>query len=145
MTVTQEFKEASSRAAIRGLRGLEQTAIMLETYAPEVFPEINEQGQKHFGRVMMEGAAQSIRDAWSSAVVEVENFPDDPQNLVESHGRLRQSLLEIAAHLHAASIQSSPSDDQIIAGHVRDAMEIAKTALKSGVLKHGIPLSNLEQ
>lgn len=143
MTIKQEFKEASSRAAIRGLRGLEQTAIMLETYASDVFPEVNEQGQKHFGRVMMESAAQSIRDAWSSAIVEVENFPDDPQNLIESHGRLRQSLLEIAAHLHAASIQASPRDDQIISGHVRDALGIAKEALKSGVLKHGIPQSNL--
>jgi hypothetical protein len=71
--VTPEFREASERAAIRALRGLEQTAIMLETYAPEVFPEINEQGQKHFGRVMMESAAQAIRDSWSQAIREVEN------------------------------------------------------------------------
>ena len=35
MTVTPEFKEASSRAAIRALRGLEQTAVMLEKWGLE--------------------------------------------------------------------------------------------------------------
>jgi len=40
---------------------LEQTAVMLETYAPQIFPEVNEQGQKDFGRVVMESAAESIR------------------------------------------------------------------------------------
>ena len=89
MTVTPEFREASTRAAIRGLRGLEQTAVMLETYAPDVFPEVNEHGQKHFGRVMMEIAAEAIRSAWSSAIVEVENFPDDPASMIEQRGKLR--------------------------------------------------------
>jgi hypothetical protein len=64
--VTIEFMDASAKAAICALRGLEQTAIMLETYAPEVFPEVNEQGQKHFGRVMMESAARAIREAWAA-------------------------------------------------------------------------------
>lgn len=44
MAITPEFKEASSRAAIRALRGLEQTAIMLEKWGPEAFPA-NEQGR----------------------------------------------------------------------------------------------------
>ena len=131
MSVTPEFKEASSRAAIRALRNLEQTATMLETYAPDVFPEINEQGQKHFGRAMMESAAQAIRDSWKAAVVEVESFPDDPANIIEERGRLRQALLEIAGELGAALVQQSPSDDQIIMDHVRDAHQIAKDALKS--------------
>lgn len=69
--VTEEFKAASSRAAIKALRGLEQTAIMLETHAPEIFPEVNKLGQMHFGRCMMEAAAQSIREAWASAIEEV--------------------------------------------------------------------------
>lgn len=70
--VTPEFKEASAKAAIRALRGLEQTAIMLDTYAPEIFPEVNDQGQIHFGRAIMESAATSIRDAWKQAISEVE-------------------------------------------------------------------------
>lgn len=134
MTVTPEFKEASARAAIRGLRGLEQTAIMLETYAPDVFPEINEHGQKHFGRVMMESAAEAIRSAWSNAIVEVENFPDDPASLIDQRGKLRQALLEIAGELGAALVQQSPNDDKIIMDHVREASEIAKRALKSNLV-----------
>lgn len=130
MTVTPEFKEASARAAIRALRELEQTAIMLETYAPEVFPEINEQGQKHFGRVMMESAAEAIRGAWAKAIKEAENFPDDPANLIEQRGKVRQALLEICGELGAADVQSCASDDQIIMQHVRDAKELAAAALK---------------
>lgn len=73
MPVTDQFKEDSARAAIRALRGLEQTAVMLETYAPDLYPDVDEQGRKHFGRVMMECAAQAIRDAWSDAIKDVEN------------------------------------------------------------------------
>lgn len=135
MTVTPEFKEASTRAAIRGLRGLEQTAKMLETWAPDVFPEINEQGQKHFGRVMMESAAEAIREAWRGAIVEVEAFPDDPANLIEERGKLRQALLEIAAHTGACLIQQIDTDDKIIMDHVREANQLAKDALKSGLVK----------
>lgn len=73
MSVTEQFKDDSAKAAIRALRGLEQTAIMLEKWAPEIFPNVNEHGQKDFGRVMMESAAQAIRDAWSDAVRDAEN------------------------------------------------------------------------
>ena len=73
MSGTDQFKEDSAMAAIRALRGLEQTAIMLETYAPEIFPAVDEHGRKDFGRVMMESAAQAIRDAWSDAIKDVEN------------------------------------------------------------------------
>jgi hypothetical protein len=76
MTVTEKFKNDSAIAAIRALRGLEQTAIMLETYAPEIFPETTEVNgvlQKHFGRVMMESAAQAIRESWANAIKETEN------------------------------------------------------------------------
>ena len=76
MPVDQEFVERASRAAIKALRGLEQTAIMLETYAPEVFPDVNEQGQIHFGRALMESAAKSIRQAWADAIAEVSAMPD---------------------------------------------------------------------
>jgi hypothetical protein len=37
-----------------------------------VFPEINDKGQKHFGRVMMEAAAESIREAFANAIKQVE-------------------------------------------------------------------------
>ena len=73
MPVTEQFKEDSARAAIRALRGLEQTARMLETYAPDLYPEVDEHGRKHFGRVLMESAAQAIRDAWTDAIKDVEN------------------------------------------------------------------------
>jgi hypothetical protein len=76
MPVTEKFKEDSAIAAIRALRGLEQTAIMLEAYAPEIFPETkvtNGVEQRPFGRVMMESAAQAIREAWATAIKETEN------------------------------------------------------------------------
>lgn len=73
MAVTDAFKDDSARAAIKALRGLEQTAIMLETYAPEIFPNVDEHGRKDFGRVMMESAAQAIRDAWADAIRDTEN------------------------------------------------------------------------
>lgn len=76
MTVTEKFKNDSAMAAIRALRGLEPTSIMLEKYAPDIFPEVvvvNGVEQKHFGRLMMESAAQAIRDAWVQAIKEAEN------------------------------------------------------------------------
>lgn len=74
-SVTPEFIDASAKAAIRALRGLEQTAIMLETWAPECFPVLPEdEGKKHFARVLMESAAEAIREAWASAIREVEEF-----------------------------------------------------------------------
>lgn len=73
MTVTEQFKDDSARAAIRALRGLEQTAVMLEKWAPEIFPTVDEHGRKDFGRAMMESAAQAIRDAWADAIKDTEN------------------------------------------------------------------------
>lgn len=141
MPITPEFKEASTRAAIRGLRGLEQTAIMLETYAPEIFPETSEVNgvtQKHFGRVMMESAAEAIRDAWKGAIIEIEHFPDDPANLIEQRGKLRQTLLEIAALLRdTTAAQDDPS------GYVREAFDLAKNALASNLVE-GIPPAETE-
>jgi hypothetical protein len=37
---------------------------MLEKHAPEIFPEVNDKGQVHFCRAMMEAAAEAIRNAW---------------------------------------------------------------------------------
>jgi hypothetical protein len=130
MTVSPEFIEASGRAAIRALRGLEQTAIMLEKYGADIFPDMNEQGQKHFGRVMLESAAEAIREAWATAIKESENFPDNPANLIEQRGKVRQALLEICGELGAADVQSCASDDQIIMRHVRDAKALATAARK---------------
>jgi len=132
MTVTPEFKEASSRAAIRALRGLEQTAIMLEKWGPEAFPA-NEQGQVHFGRAITDAAAQAIREAWKAAIVEVEAFPNDPNSFLEERGKLRQALLEITGELGAALTQRTLSDDIIIMGHIEMAKQIATDALKSRI------------
>lgn len=132
-SVTPEFKEASTRAAIRGLRGLEQTAIMLETYAPEIFPETTEVNgvvQKHFGRVMMECAAKAIRDAFIGAVVEVERFPDDSASLIDGYGKQRQTLLEIATLLQEATPDP--------AGFIPEAHRLAKEGLNSNLVPaHG--------
>lgn len=54
-------------AAIRELRGLEQTAIMLEKQAPELYPEVKD-GKVHFGRAVMESAAEAIRQAWANVI-----------------------------------------------------------------------------
>ena len=43
-------------------------------------------------------------------------------------------FLEIISHLGAALIQQAACDDKIIMDHVREASEIAKRALKSGLL-----------
>jgi hypothetical protein len=140
MTVTPEFKEASTRAAIRGLRGLEQTAIMLETWAPEIFPETTEVDgvvQKHFGRVMMESAAKAIRDAFIGAVVEIERFPDDPTNLIEQHGKLRATLLEIATLLHEGN--GRPAAE----GYLREAHRLATAALDSKLVE-ALPAATTE-
>lgn len=40
---------------------------------------------------------------------------------------LRTSLEEIMAHLGVAKMQTLPSDNRIIAGHVSDALAIATT------------------
>lgn len=45
---------------------LERTATMLRTYAPELYPEVNQFGQVHFGRAAMECAAETIEQALES-------------------------------------------------------------------------------
>lgn len=45
---------------------------------------------------------------------------------------MRAQIEEIVGHLGAAKTQSLPSDDQIIAGHVSDALAIAKGLLAAG-------------
>ena len=44
--------------------------------------------------------------------------------------RVADDLLEIMGHLGAAKIQRVDSDDNIIAGHIDDALEIARTAYR---------------
>lgn len=98
MSVSNEFKDASARACIRALRSLEQTAIMLETYGPEIFPDVTIKDgveQMHFGRVIMVSAAETIRQAWKDAIREVEHFPDDDSWAAE-RGKLRAALIQIA-------------------------------------------------
>ena len=104
MTVTDKFKDDSARAAVGALRGLEQTAIMLEKWAPDVFPEINEQGQKHFGRVMMESAAQSIRDAWAQAIKGAEN--SERANHALEMERLRSDVDFLTSHVYRLQHES---------------------------------------
>lgn len=116
MTVTPEFQEASARACIRALRGLEKTAIMLETWGPEAFPS-NEQGQVHFGRAMTDATAEAIRDAWRVAIREAEHFPETG-SMVEQIGNLRNALGKIA------DLEASESGEPL-----DEAIAIAKSAL----------------
>lgn len=76
MTLLNELRTARAlrsetaslgEAAIRELRGLEQTAIMLEKQAPELYPEVKD-GKVHFGRAVMESAAEAIRQAWANVI-----------------------------------------------------------------------------
>ena len=127
--VGKDFAEASTRAAIRALRGLEQTAVMLEKWGPEAFPA-NEQGQIHFGRAITDSAAQAIRDAWTAAIVEVEAFPENEGGWIEERGRLRQAVLEIVTEIGQSQRERSDPTRRII--------EIAKDALKSSLLNKGL-------
>lgn len=63
----------------------------------------------------------------------------DPREIVEEiHGfederdKHDKALLEIIGHLGTALIQSIPSDDQIIIGHIRSANKLAVAARKGG-------------
>ena len=132
MTVTPAFETASARACIRALRGLEKTAIMLEKWGPETFPA-DEQGQVHFGRAMTDAAAQDIREAWKTAIQEVESFPDNEGGWIEERGRLRNAIIEACGELGTALIQQSPSDDAIIMNHIKSAIELLRAALKTKI------------
>lgn len=117
MTVTPEFQEASARGCIRALRGLEQTAIMLEKWGPETFPA-DEDGKIHFGRLMTDSAANAIREAWRVAIREVEHFPNTPESMVVQIGNLRHAPGKIA------DLEASEADEPL-----DDAITIAKAAL----------------
>lgn len=97
----------------------------------------NEQGQKHFGRIMMECSATAIRDAWRGAIVEVVDFPDDPANLIEQRGRLRQALFDIAGLLQKALIAAEPNNTNFIL--ISEARNVARDALKSPNLVEANP------
>jgi hypothetical protein len=92
--MTKEPAPALSSAAFRALRGLEQTAIMLEKQAPEIFPEVNDQGQVHFGRAVMESAAQAIREAWAQAIKEVADSDDRIVELAKAYFAAREAHIE---------------------------------------------------
>jgi hypothetical protein len=124
LDVTDKFKADSMRAAIRALSGLEQTAIMLEKYAREIFPEVNAQGQVHFGRAMMEAAAESIRSAWTDAIKEagLSHLPDSEQ--VE---RLKQWV---------ADLQSGMFVNCVYCGHRYGPGETAPVAMADALKAH---------
>jgi hypothetical protein len=132
MSVTPQFENASARACIRALRGLEQTAIMLEKWGPEAFPA-NEQGQVHFGRAVTDSAAQAIREAWKTAIQELENFPDSDAGWLIERSNLRNSIIEACGELGAALVQQSPSDDEIIMSHIKRAIECLRAGLKTSL------------
>jgi hypothetical protein len=129
MSVTPAFETASARACIRALRGLEQTAIMLEKWGPEAFPE-NEQGQKHFGRCMTDAAAEAIRDAWKVAIQEVEHFPDDKAGWIAERGELRSAILEAVTDLSQTILEYPDAPHGIVAG-IRRAVETLRAGLKT--------------
>jgi len=129
MSVTPHFETASARACIRALRGLEQTAIMLEKWGPEAFPA-NEQGQVHFGRAITDSAAEAIRDAFKTAIQEIEHFPDDEAGWVAERGELRHAILEAVCDL-SQTVLESPSDPHGLAAGVKRAVETLRAGLKT--------------
>ena len=75
---------------------LAQTATMLETWAPECFPEVNEHGQVHFVRAMMESAAKTIRAyiaTRADAAIEACGVNDLKRQLAEARAE-RDSLFD---------------------------------------------------
>ncbi len=51
----------AARAEVERLReAATTTATMLAIWGPETFPEVNEHGQVHFARALMESAAESL-------------------------------------------------------------------------------------
>ena len=88
--VTEEFMNRSAKAAIRALMSLEATAKMLEKWAPEVFPDVNDKGQVHFGRALMEAAAESIREAFGNAIKQVAT-PNPPPSVAAAVARAEEA------------------------------------------------------
>jgi hypothetical protein len=118
MTVTEKFKNDSARAAIRALRGLEPTAIMLETWSPDIFPEINDQGQKHFGRIMMEAAASAIRYSWSQAIKDCEN--SDLADEVADLAALMKAVRSLLNGIDTGLVTVGTVADETLANTMRD-------------------------
>jgi hypothetical protein len=73
-------------------------------------------------------AADSIREAWKTAIQDVENFPDDEAAWTAERDDLRNALLEVSGELGAALMQPSPSDAAI-----RRAVELLRVALKNNL------------
>ena len=130
MTVTEKFKNDSAMAAIRALRGLEPTAIMLEKYAPDIFPEVNVVNgveQKHFGRLMMESAAQGIREAWAQAIKEAEN--SDRADMVAEVAALIKAVRSLLNGLDTGEAWIDTIADETLANTMRDLRDaVAKLA-----------------
>lgn len=93
-------------AALGRLEDLKRTAIMLRTWAPEVFPEVGADGQVHFGRAMMESAAEAI-EAFLKAGL---RFPSGIRALGVGHvGDNPRALI--------VTLTDPPGDDDIRALH----------------------------
>lgn len=89
ISISEAMKQAGVRAVVRALRDeLELTRKMLMVQSAEAFPEINEHGQKHFLRVVMESAAEEIDELFGAAIPAEEKAaggptPDNGRPLVE--------------------------------------------------------------
>jgi hypothetical protein len=85
---------------------LELTAVMLEKWGVDLFPEVNELGQVHFGRAIMESAAETIRaeiaksDAMKAAIAEIRREASDLLNChIETPNLARDAIRRLRAFI----------------------------------------------
>lgn len=102
-------RDAELKGCIRALASLEQTAIMLEKWAPETFPT-GEDGKVHFARAMMESAAEAIRTAWADAIKAAERACLKITGPVTASDRVRQLAHEILGDRCACYAEAWPGE-----------------------------------
>lgn len=99
---------SSSASLADALEGLGQTALMLRAWVPEIFPKAHAQEQAHFGRVMMEGAADLIEEALAALAGEPALTPRALRRVDHASGEFsprmwagRETRAANGAHLEA--------------------------------------------
>jgi hypothetical protein len=107
LLATLAQRDAELHGCIRALWSLEQTAIMLEKWAPETFPA-GEDGKVHFARGMMESAAEAIRAAWADAIKAAERACLEIKGPVTASDRARQLAHEILGDRCACYAEAWP-------------------------------------
>lgn len=115
------------------LEELTLTARMLRSQAVELWPEVNEQGQVHFGRAVMESAAEEIEkclpliDAQASRIAELERDVVDWTVRTGRHAGIADE----------AQARALAAESQLAA--VRQHLQLAVDWMKGCVVSGGYP------